>query len=224
MVGGLQTPLAVDFSHLFHVDEILRVINQSQERLFTVVKECTVAIFRLDGTFKGSGFIFTTGPFIFTCAHVVLGLQTLKITRMDGDRKVDGIADVVYRSRVLDVAILKAKVSFKHFLLRSHSSLSGGVGYVFGYDEDVVLKMSSGVASEGLVSEAFIACHADHGYSGGPVTDYNGWVKGMVVGSKGIALHTTRYLTAEALNDAWKDFQTPTSPICERRKLQQHWR
>jgi len=185
---------------------MLRGINKSQQRLFVVVQQCSVCISRLDDSFAGSGVVLSNGPYVFTCAHVVMGMHSCKITRFIGDRHIQEIVDVVYISLDVDVAILKAKDSFRNYLVLSPSSPSGEVGYVFGYDADGVLKMSSGVTSAGLTPEAYIACHADHGYSGGPVTDYKGAVKGMVVGSKGIALHTTRYLTAESLDKAWKHF------------------
>jgi len=60
-IVGNGVPVAFDFSrssHLIHIEDILRSINQSQERFFMVEKEYTISIFGINGSFIGSGFIF----------------------------------------------------------------------------------------------------------------------------------------------------------------------
>jgi hypothetical protein len=47
-----------------------------------------------------------------------------------------------------------------------------------------------------------VACHADDGFSGGLVTDYEGHVKGMVVGGRGRSMLLTTFIPSESIHDA----------------------
>lgn len=58
--------------------------------------------------------------------------------------------------------------------------------------------------SKGLIStdrfpnvQAYIAAHADHGYSGGPIIDHQGKVQGLVTGGDGEAMLTTRFMPSQ---------------------------
>jgi len=182
--------------------------DEARDKIFNQVKKSIVAISRDDGSFIGVGFFFSSKPLIFTCAHVVEGLQRCVITRIDNEVEVKENVEVVRRNSNMDVAILEAKESPKSFLSRSPSHQCGDFGYIFGYDEPNILKMKSGTLLGvnndqifGKKPNVFVACHAHEGYFGSPVMDCYGRVKGMVLGLKDKSfLSSTRFLPTKCLD------------------------
>ena len=141
--------------------------------------------------------------------HIVEGLQRVFIflgfhghgaTRRD-------VMDVVYSDDAdLDVPILRGTMKLDYFLLPTKYIYIGNTRYVFGFDTDHLLKMSADIITStgkqvfGKVQKAFVACHANDGYSGGPITDYEDHMKGMVVGGRGQNMLSTTFIPSTSIH------------------------
>lgn len=125
----------------------------------------------------GSGF-YCASNFIATNHHVV-GDSTFAVIGIEGSTPFR--ADVVYRDRELDFAILKSPVEGDPLPFRDTPIRDGEVVYALGYPQGRErIAISSGtikvISEEIIVHDALIAA----GSSGGPLTDADGNVLGVV--------------------------------------------
>lgn len=124
----------------------------------------------------GSGF-YITEHMIATNAHVVAGVQRLRVAVSDG---VPFDGDVIYRDAALDFAIVKVEVSGTPLELRKRPIADGETVTALGYPQGrthVALSTGTvrGRTAMFVVHDALIA----GGSSGGPLVDEDGFVIGL---------------------------------------------
>ena len=85
----------------------------------------------------------------------------------------------------------------------------GSTGFVVGFSFDEHnLRVSKGLIffSNFPNIEAQIDAHSDNGYSGGPILDHNGKVRGMVLAGTGRTVLTTQFLPSISIAQALSRF------------------
>lgn len=124
----------------------------------------------------GSGF-YITEHMIATNAHVVAGVERLRVAASDG-APFDGV--VVYRDRDLDFAIVQVEVAGTPLALRKRPIADGETVTALGYPQGRThVALSTGTVRGRtpmfVVHDALIA----GGSSGGPLVDEDGLVIGL---------------------------------------------
>lgn len=148
--------------------------------------------------YEGTAFFYSKSGYLLTARHVIWDDEKNQYRKsltiqpyLGGQISVKVVADFN-----IDVAILKADYECGDFL-RAANMKMGSTGYIMGFRNDSAAPR----VSKGLIStdrfpnvQAYIAAHADHGYSGGPIIDHQGKVQGLVTGGDGEAMLTTRFM------------------------------
>lgn len=133
------------------------------------------------------------------------GKTNLSIVKFDETSR-EGVELVFEALDNWDVAILSYTRVLEFFVNASPKIESGDFGYILGYDLDGILKMSLRVISVRAQSlgfeanqDSYIAAHVDSRYSGGPMCDQKGHVKGMTLGCKGQQVVSTWIMNVQIL-------------------------
>ena len=156
------------------------------------------------GAFIGSAFFYSREGHMLTARHVIWDSQNNRPKTGISIQIVSGASlpvQVITEDAMIDIAVLKASYICDKFLRAIHVTM-GSTGYVMGFSP------KSTRVSKGLISitnfpdvEAYVAAHADKGYSGGPVLDHNGKVRGVVLSGAGEQVLTTRFMPCSFIVD-----------------------
>lgn len=164
------------------------------DKIYSNVSPSIVQI--TDGTYThGTGFIYDTGGYVVTAAHVIDGLKNISVILSDGTVSPATVVGSALRS---DVALLKLAVTTSLTPVKMAADNNVSVGdtvLAVGHPFDLTNSLSTGVVSQlhrfenigGSTTVYWLAdliqfdAATNPGNSGGPLFDKNGNVVGMVV-------------------------------------------
>ena len=169
--------------------------HEAKRPFFSKGAEVTVEIRRLDKKEWGSGVVVTADGLILTAYHVIGRARVLRIRRLRLSKKGwrlypygKYVADVIYRDKKADVAVLKLRKPPQGLMAATFGDSAaikvGSPLFRIGRDADgqhlaegIVYKLGH----ENRIPEISASMHADFGASGGPVFNTDGEVVGLLL-------------------------------------------
>ncbi|HTK04507.1 MAG TPA: serine protease [Candidatus Eisenbacteria bacterium] len=169
--------------------------HEAKRPFFAKGAESTVEIRRLDKQEWGSGVIVTTEGLILTAYHVIGRARVMRVRRLRLSKKGwrlypygKYVADVIYRDKKADVAVLKLRKPPPDLVPATFGdSVPVKVGtplFRIGRDQDgqhLAEGLVYALGRHERIPEISVSMHADGGASGGPVFDTDGKVIGLLL-------------------------------------------
>lgn len=169
--------------------------HEAKRPFFTKGAEITVEVRRLDGGYWGSGVVVTPDGLIITAYHVIARGRVVRVRRLRLSKKGwrlypygKYLADVIYRDKKADVAVLKLRKPPADLVAAKFGD-SGPIKvgtplFRIGRDADGQHLAEGAVVKFGndsRIPEIRVSMHADGGASGGPIFNTDGEVVGMLL-------------------------------------------
>lgn len=178
-------------------------IEVGEERMLTEAADALAKVC-CSGAFVGSAFFYSREGYLLTARHVVCDPKSGRVKTGLSIQTVSGAllpVQVETEDLIIDIAVLKANYICDKFLRAIHMTM-GSTGYVMGFNPNST-RVSKGITSITAFPdvEAYVSAHADEDYSGGPVLDHNGKVRGVVLSGAGQRVLTTRFMPCSFIVD-----------------------